>query len=81
LRSGVDHGPGLPPGEEKRVFEPFHRADPGRSRDRGGSGLGLSIVAAVVSAHGGKVEVLPTVGGGATFRLELPLVSASPRDV
>jgi two-component system, OmpR family, sensor kinase len=72
--SVVDHGPGLPPGEENRVFEPFHRADPGRSRDRGGSGLGLSIVAAVVSAHGGKVEVLPTEGGGATFRLELPLV-------
>ncbi len=74
LLSVVDHGPGLPPGEEKRVFEPFHRADPGRSRDRGGSGLGLSIVAAVVSAHGGTVEALPTEGGGATFRLELPLV-------
>ncbi|HKA67301.1 MAG TPA: HAMP domain-containing sensor histidine kinase [Solirubrobacterales bacterium] len=75
LLSVVDHGPGLPKGEEKRVFEPFHRADPGRSRDRGGSGLGLSIVAAVVSAHGGMVEALPTEGGGATFRLELPLVS------
>jgi two-component system OmpR family sensor kinase len=72
----VDHGPGLPPGEEKRIFEPFHRADPGRSRDRGGSGLGLSIVAAVVTAHGGTVEVVPTDGGGATFRLELPLVPA-----
>ena len=70
--SVVDHGPGLPRGEEKRIFEPFHRADPGRSRDRGGSGLGLSIVAAVVSAHGGSVEVVPTEGGGATFRLELP---------
>ena len=74
LLSVVDHGSGLPPGEETRVFEPFHRADPGRSRDRGGSGLGLSIVAAVVSAHGGTVKALPTHGGGATFRLELPLV-------
>jgi two-component system, OmpR family, sensor kinase len=74
LLSVVDHGPGLPTGEEKRIFEPFHRADPGRSRDRGGSGLGLSIVAAVVSAHGGTVEALPTDGGGATFRFELPLV-------
>jgi two-component system, OmpR family, sensor kinase len=74
LLSVIDHGPGLPKGEEMRVFEPFHRADPGRSRDRGGSGLGLSIVAAVVSAHGGTVEALPTEGGGATFRLELPLV-------
>ena len=62
----------MPAGEEKRIFEPFHRADPGRSRDRGGSGLGLSIVAAVVSAHGGTVEVVATDGGGATFRLELP---------
>jgi two-component system OmpR family sensor kinase len=77
LLSVVDHGPGLPAGEERRIFEPFHRADPGRSRDRGGSGLGLSIVAAVVSAHGGTVEVVPTDGGGATFRLELPLVPAS----
>jgi two-component system, OmpR family, sensor kinase len=76
LLSVVDHGPGLPPGEEGRIFEPFHRADPGRSRDRGGSGLGLSIVAAVVAAHGGKVEVVPTEGGGATFRLELPLAAA-----
>ena len=76
--SVVDHGPGLPRGEEKRIFEPFHRADPGRSRDRGGSGLGLSIVAAVVSAHGGTVEALATDGGGATFRLELPL-AGQPR--
>jgi two-component system, OmpR family, sensor kinase len=72
--SVVDHGPGLPKGEEGRVFEPFHRADPGRSRDRGGSGLGLSIVAAVVEAHGGTVEALTTSGGGATFRIELPLL-------
>jgi two-component system OmpR family sensor kinase len=71
--SVIDHGPGLPPGEERRVFEPFHRADPGRSRDSGGSGLGLSIVAAVVAAHGGSVVAIPTAGGGATFRIELPL--------
>jgi len=71
--SVVDHGRGLPKGEEGRVFEPFHRADPGRSRDRGGSGLGLSIVAAVVAAHGGTVQALGTDGGGATFRIELPL--------
>ena len=71
--SVVDHGPGLPAGQEQLVFEPFHRADPGRSRDRGGSGLGLSIVAAVVAAHGGTVAALPTPGGGATFRIELPL--------
>jgi two-component system OmpR family sensor kinase len=72
----VDHGRGLTEEEARRAFEPFYRADPGRSRDRGGAGLGLSIVAAVVGAHRGSVEVLPTAGGGATFRVELPLISA-----
>jgi two-component system, OmpR family, sensor kinase len=71
----VDHGHGLDPGEAQRVFEPFYRADSGRSRDRGGAGLGLSIVRAVVAAHRGKVSVLATPGGGATFRVELPLSS------
>jgi two-component system OmpR family sensor kinase len=74
--SVTDHGPGLKGEEARRVFEPFYRADPGRSRDRGGSGLGLSIVAAVVTAHGGAVQVLETPGGGATFRVELPLAAA-----
>jgi two-component system OmpR family sensor kinase len=69
----ADHGPGLRQDEIERIFEPFYRADPGRSRDRGGAGLGLSIVNAVVSAHGGKVRVRGTSGGGATFDVELPL--------
>jgi len=68
----ADHGPGLPAGVGDRVFEPFFRADAGRSRDRGGAGLGLSIVAAVVAAHGGNVRVESTEGGGATFTVELP---------
>ena len=69
----VDHGAGLTPEERRRVFEPFFRADPNRSRDHGGSGLGLSIASAVVTAHGGKIEVAATAGGGATFSVELPL--------
>lgn len=68
----VDHGPGIPAPEAGRIFERFHRAENGRSRDRGGSGLGLSIVAAVVAAHGGTVAVAETPGGGATFRIVLP---------
>jgi two-component system OmpR family sensor kinase len=71
--SVVDHGPGLDKDVAARVFEPFFRADAGRSRDRGGSGLGLSIVAAVVAAHSGEVDVRETPGGGATFMVELPL--------
>jgi two-component system OmpR family sensor kinase len=68
-----DHGPGLPPDEAERVFERFYRVDSSRRRGAGGgSGLGLSIVAAVTAAHGGTVEVRPTPGGGATFRVTLP---------
>ncbi|TMB96895.1 MAG: HAMP domain-containing histidine kinase [Chloroflexi bacterium] len=69
----TDHGPGLDPEEVDRIFEPFYRADPSRSRDSGGAGLGLSIVSAVVTAHGGHVMVRETDGGGATFEVELPL--------
>ena len=72
----IDHGPGIPAAARGRIFERFHRADPERSRDQGGSGLGLSIVAGVVAAHGGRVTVLDTDGGGATFRVELPVASA-----
>jgi two-component system OmpR family sensor kinase len=69
----VDHGPGIPSGNTDRIFERFYRADPGLSRDQGGSGLGLSIAAAIVGAHDGRISVHPTEGGGATFRIELPL--------
>jgi two-component system OmpR family sensor kinase len=78
----VDHGPGIRPDHAQRIFERFHRADPARSGDQGGSGLGLSIAAAVVAAHGGRIDVRETAGGGATFRIELPARShtaASPR--
>jgi two-component system OmpR family sensor kinase len=67
----VDHGHGVQ-GDRRRVFERFHRSDPERSADQGGSGLGLSITAAVLAAHGGRIEVRDTPGGGATFRIELP---------
>jgi len=73
--SVTDHGPGLGPDQADRIFEPFYRADPSRSRDSGGAGLGLSIVNAVVAAHGGSVRVKETSGGGATFEVELPLAS------
>ena len=72
----TDHGPGLRTEDTSRIFEPFYRADPSRSRDSGGAGLGLSIVTAVVTAHGGRVDVKETSGGGATFEVELPLASA-----
>jgi two-component system, OmpR family, sensor kinase len=67
-----DHGLGVPDADKVRVFDRFARLDASRTRDTGGAGLGLSIVAAVVAGHGGTVRVLDTPGGGATFRVELP---------
>jgi two-component system OmpR family sensor kinase len=75
--SVADHGPGLPPDVAARIFEPFYRGDAGRSRDRGGAGLGLSIVAAVVAAHQGAVRVRETAGGGATFEVDLPVAGTA----
>jgi two-component system OmpR family sensor kinase len=69
----ADEGPGLPPDVAARVFERFYRGDPARTRARGGSGLGLSIVAAVAEAHGGRVRVDTAPGAGARFIVELPL--------
>src|SRR5580700_4383261 len=77
----IDHGPGVPAAQRERIFERFHRADPLRSRDQGGSGLGLSIATAVVSAHGGRISVADTPGGGATFRIELPVTPGNASDV
>jgi len=72
----ADRGPGLAPDDAERVFERFFRADPSRARASGGSGLGLSIVAAVAEAHGGSAEVESAPGRGATFRIVLPLAGA-----
>ncbi|TDE10981.1 sensor histidine kinase [Jiangella asiatica] len=71
-----DDGPGLSEDDAAHVFERFYRADPSRSRADGtrdsGSGLGLAIVAALVAAHGGRVELASALGRGATFRVLLP---------
>ena len=72
----ADTGPGLTPEQAERVFERFYRVDPARTRRAGGgvsTGLGLAIVAALVAGHQGTVEVTETPGGGATFRVRLPL--------
>ncbi|WP_433169465.1 sensor histidine kinase [Kribbella sp. CA-247076] len=69
-----DTGPGLDREQKARVFERFYRADSARTRATGGSGLGLSIVAALVAAHRGRVVVTDTAGHGATFTVHLPLI-------
>ncbi|ORE91883.1 ATP-binding protein [Aurantimonas sp. 22II-16-19i] len=65
----ADEGPGLPPDMASRMFEPFMRGDPARSREPGGSGLGLSVVRAIVEAHGGCVRYRPSPSGGALFEM------------
>jgi two-component system OmpR family sensor kinase len=68
----ADHGPGIDSAHVEHIFDRFYRADTGRSRDRGGAGLGLSIAASVALAHGGTIAYSDTPGGGATFTLTLP---------
>ncbi len=69
----ADDGPGVLPQQRARVFERFVRLDDARARADGGAGLGLAIVAEVVAAHGGTVDVVGSPLGGALFRVRLPL--------
>ncbi|MBY5162412.1 HAMP domain-containing sensor histidine kinase [Salsipaludibacter albus] len=71
-----DHGPGVAPEHRLRVFDRFHRAP--ETRDAPGSGLGLAIVSQAATLHGGHVEALAAPGGGARFRLTLPLLEDAP---
>ncbi len=75
----ADRGPGISPESLPHLFEPFYRPDPSRARASGGAGLGLAIVAAIVEAHGGTVQVASTLGEGASFRVRLPRTPADPR--
>ena len=69
-----DDGPGMPSEEAARVFERFYRVDASRARHHGGSGLGLSIVAAIVAAHGGTVSAKSAPGEGMTVTVRLPVI-------
>ena len=76
----ADSGVGIPADEINRIFERFFRASNGRKAGRPGSGLGLSVVKALTELHGGRVEVVSTVGRGSTFSVFLPVpaVPGSP---
>ena len=76
-----DDGPGIPPAERERVFDRFHRSEPGRDRASGGSGLGLGIARAIVEAHDGRIWVEASPLGGARVAFELPGFAAEMRDL
>lgn len=67
-----DHGPGIPAELGERVFERFTRADPSRTRDTGGAGLGLALARALVEAQDGRIRLGPSPAGGLTVTLTLP---------
>jgi signal transduction histidine kinase len=75
-----DRGPGIPERELERVFEPFYRLERSRSRDTGGSGLGLTIARDIARAHGGELVLRNLEQGGieAVLTLPRPLAPASP---
>ena len=68
-----DDGPGVPADQRERVFEPFHRGEPSRSRATGGAGLGLAVVRTIARAHGGEAELENRPDGGLRARARLPL--------
>jgi signal transduction histidine kinase len=69
-----DRGPGVPAAERERIFEPFLRLEASRNRDRGGAGLGLAIARHLVLSLGGTIAVEDRPGGGARFRVTLPMI-------
>jgi signal transduction histidine kinase len=69
----ADTGPGIASEHLPRVFERFYRVDPGRSRDEGGTGIGLAIARSVVEAHGGRIWAESQPGKGSVFTFELPV--------
>jgi signal transduction histidine kinase len=73
-----DEGPGVPPADRQRVWEPFVRLRREIDGVVGGSGIGLAVVRDLVARHGGRVAVESAEGGGARFVVELPLVSPAP---
>lgn len=71
----MDSGPGIGPDDLPNIFEPFYQGDSSRSREGGGSGLGLTIAREIIMAHGGSLEASSVPGEGSTFSVSLPAFS------
>jgi two-component system, NtrC family, sensor histidine kinase GlrK len=77
----MDSGPGIPPDERNRIFEAFYQGKTPQGGHVKGTGIGLSVVTEFVNAHGGSIEILEAKGGGAHFRVRLPMRQAvKPRE-
>ncbi|HVP13903.1 MAG TPA: HAMP domain-containing sensor histidine kinase [Terriglobales bacterium] len=76
----TDHGIGIAPADQKRIFEKFVRVETGLVHDVKGAGLGLALVQQIMRAHGGRVEVTSTLGEGSTFTLVFPRTGASSEE-
>jgi signal transduction histidine kinase len=74
----TDSGKGIPPEALARVFDRFYRVDTSRQVRTGGSGLGLTIVRAIVEAHGGTIRAENAPHGGARFIFSLPIADKAP---
>ncbi|MBP0597915.1 HAMP domain-containing protein [Herbaspirillum sp. LeCh32-8] len=74
-----DHGPGIPEAELESVFEPFYRLETSRSRDTGGTGLGLTIALNIAENHHGRLQLRNLAEGGLEVLLELPVMPAAKR--
>ncbi len=68
-----DFGPGIPPEEQSRIFEPFYRVDLSRTRDTGGYGLGLSLAKKIMAAHGGDLTLISEQNQGSIFIMKFPI--------
>jgi two-component system sensor histidine kinase RstB len=75
-----DDGPGIPPVERERIFRPFAIIEDSRTRESGGVGLGLAIVARIIEKHGGSVTVGESEIGGARFETKWPIGGGSKAD-
>lgn len=67
-----DRGPGIPGDMREKVFQPFFRLEPSRSRETGGAGLGLAVARSIIRRHGGDIVLEDRDGGGLTVRVRLP---------
>ena len=72
----IDHGPGLSKDQADHIGEPFYRSDKSRTRESGGTGLGLYLAALVASSHEGSLALLDTPGVGADFEVRIPLIES-----